>query len=147
MHNIILSAASEVICVPLTNLFNRSLTECKFCSIWEIAHVTPIYKKGDKQKCKSYCPISLLSCIGKILEKCVKQHVFKYLTDNNLFTESQSGFIPKDSTVFQLTCIYDDFCKFLDSKQLPRRFSLIFPRYSLKYGTKDYCTKCLPWVF
>ena len=29
---------------------------------------------------------------------------------------SQSGFIPHDSTVFQLLCIYDDFCKFLDSR-------------------------------
>ena len=78
--------------------------------------MTPIHKKGDKQKCENYRPISLLSCIGKVLEKCVQKHVFDYLIDNNLLTDAQSGFIPKDSTAFQLTCIYDDFCKFLDSQ-------------------------------
>ena len=116
VHNKILTAASEAICAPLTGLFNRSLREAKFPSVWKTAHVTPIYKKGDKQSCGNYRPISLLSCIGKVLEKCVQQHVLTYLVDNNLLTDAQSGFIPKDSTVFQLTCIYDDFCKFLDTK-------------------------------
>ena len=116
VHNKILTAASDAISKPLTQLFNRSLSEGKFPSGWKLAHVTPIHKKGDKHKCENYRPISLLSCIGKTLEKCVQQHILKYLIENNLLTEAQSGFIPGDSTVFQLTSIYDDFCKFLDSQ-------------------------------
>ena len=36
---------------------------------------------------------------------------------NNLLSVSQSGFVLKDSTTFQLLVIYDDFCKALDKKQ------------------------------
>ena len=116
VHNKLLIAAADLISEPLTFLFNRSLTEGKFPSLWKLAHVTPIFKKGERQKCSNYRPISLLSCVGKVLEKCVQKHVFNYLIDNNLLTTAQSGFIPKDSTVFQLLSIYDDFCKFLDNK-------------------------------
>ena len=35
---------------------------------------------------------------------------------NNLLTSCQSGFIPGDSTTFQLLVMYDDFCKSLDNK-------------------------------
>ena len=116
VHNKVLIATAEVICEPLTYLFNRSLTEGKFPACWKRAHVTPIFKKGNKQECGNYRPISLLSCIGKVLEKYVQSHVFSYLMENNLLTTAQSGFIPQDSTVYQLTSIYDDFCKFLDDK-------------------------------
>ena len=61
-------------------LFNRSIEEGKFPRIWKTAHVTPIYKsKGDKSLCNNYRPISLLSCIGKVFERCVHGHVFHFL--------------------------------------------------------------------
>ena len=44
-------------------------------------------------------------CIGKLLERCIHKHVYNYLQYNN---QSQSGFIPGDSTVHQLLCIYND---------------------------------------
>ena len=39
-----------------------------------------------------------------------------YLNANQIITSSQSGFTPKDSTVYQLLSIYDDFCKSFDSE-------------------------------
>ena len=71
IHNRLLIAAADVISEPLTNLFNRCLNESKFPSQWKIAHVTPIHKKGQKDLCNNYGPISLLSCVGKVLERCV----------------------------------------------------------------------------
>lgn len=50
------------------------------------------------------------------MEKCVQIHVFDFLKSNNLLASCQSGFIPGDSTVYQLLVMYDDLCKFLDSK-------------------------------
>ena len=38
------------------------------------------------------------------------------LNANQIITPSQSGFTPKDSTVYQLLSIYDDFCKSFDSE-------------------------------
>ena len=116
IHNKLLIKAMDVIVKPLKILLNRSLNEEKFPSSWILAHVTPIYKKGERDLCGNYRPVSLLSCVGKIMERCVQNHVYGFLKSNDLLTSSQSGFIPGDSTIFQLLVMYDDFCKSLDNK-------------------------------
>ena len=116
VHNKLLVKAKGIISGPLAQLFNRSLDEATFPKLWKTAHVTPIHKKGDKSLCTNYRPISLLSCVGKVMEKCIQKHVFSYLKENSLLTVSQSGFIPGDSTTYQLLSIYDDFCKALDQR-------------------------------
>ena len=116
IHNRLLIKAADVLVKPLEMLLNRSLNEEKFPASWKIAHVTPIFKKGERDLCGNYRPVSLLSCVGKIMERCVQNHVFGFLKSNNLLTSCQSGFIPGDSTIFQLLVMYDDFCKSLDSK-------------------------------
>ena len=45
----------------------------------------------------------------------MQTHVFKYLITNHRITPSQSGFIPVDSTVYQLLSLYDDFCRSFDN--------------------------------
>ena len=50
------------------------------------------------------------------MERCVQTHVFDFLKSNRLLTVSQSGFIPKDSTTFQLLTIYEDLCNALDKQ-------------------------------
>ena len=93
---------------PLTILFNRCLNEGIFPIIWKIARVTPLHKKGPANLCNNYRLISLLSCAGKVLERCVHSPVLNYLNVNNnlnIITLSQSGLMPGDSTVNQLTSI------------------------------------------
>ena len=114
VHNRLLIVASSIIAEPLTILFNRSLRESKFPAIWKVSHVTTLHKKGPKEFCNNYRPIFLLSCIGKVLEKCIHKHVYNFLQYNNIITQSQSGFIPGDSTVNQLLCIYNDLCSSFD---------------------------------
>ncbi|WP_419611672.1 reverse transcriptase domain-containing protein [Thiolapillus sp.] len=114
VHNRLLIASAAIIIEPLSKLFNRSLRENKFPAIWKVAHVTPLHKKGPKELCNNYRPISLLSCVGKLLERCVHKRVYNYLQYNNIITQSQSGFIPGDSTVNQLLCIYNDLCTSFD---------------------------------
>ena len=128
---------------PLTYLFNQSLNEGIFPTVWKTAHVTPIHKKGDKEQCTNYRPISLLSCVGKTLEKCVHYHVSNYLNANQIITLSQSGFTPKDSTVYQLLSIYDDFCKSFDSEITTQAiFFDIYLKCSIKHGTMAYNGNC-----
>ena len=114
ISNKILKASASVICKPLTTLFNRCLREGKFPYVWKTAHINPLFKKGNREQCTNYRPISLLSCIGKVLEKCIHRHIMTYLKAHNILTLSQSGFIPGDSTTNQLLSIYNDFCSSLD---------------------------------
>ena len=60
-------------------------------------------------------PVSLLSSIGKVMEKIIHKHMFNYFNDHSIITCLQSGFVPGDSTVNQLVDIYNTFCNALDN--------------------------------
>ena len=54
---------------PLNLLFNRSFQLGQVPSQWKIANVSAIFKgKGSEQEPSNYRPISITSCIGKMLE-------------------------------------------------------------------------------
>ena len=107
----ILKEAKNIICKPLTQLFNKSLQMHTFPTMWKRANVLPIFKKGDKNALGNYRPISLLSIMSKIFEKIIFKHVYNHFKDNFLISIWQSGFQPSLSTVTQLTELYHEFCK------------------------------------
>ena len=81
IHNKLLKAASDFICVHLMGclllFFNRRLNESIFPFIWKTAAVTPVYKEGNATLCSNYRPISLLSCVGKVFERCTHKPVYE----------------------------------------------------------------------
>ena len=99
--------------------YSRFLNESRFPAIWKVAHVylegTPCNSYAPKELCNNYRPISLLSCVGKLLKRCIHKHVYNSLQYNNIITQSQSGFIPGDSTVNQPLRIYNDLCTSFDT--------------------------------
>ena len=56
----ILKECSREISPSLTVLFNLSLTLGKMPENWKLANVSPIFKKGERENCCNYRPISLL---------------------------------------------------------------------------------------
>ena len=114
INNRILKELAFPLSFPPCDLFNFSLSSGKVPSIWKEANVTPIFKKEDPSFISNYRPISLLSTIGKVLEKIVHKNIFNFIRDHEILTTLQSGFIPGDSTVNQLVDIYNTFCKALD---------------------------------
>ena len=56
-----------------------------------------ILQKGDKSLPSKYRPISLISSIGKIMERVIYEYVFNHLQRNKLIYEYQSGFLQKIS--------------------------------------------------
>ena len=58
--------------------------------------------------------MSLLSTVGKLLERIVHGYIFIFFQEHHIITTLQSGFVPGDSTVNQLVDIYNTFCKALD---------------------------------
>ena len=99
---------------PLCLLFNRSLSDCIFPCSWKLANVLPLYKKDDSSCVSNYRPVSLLSCVSKIMERIIFKHVYNYFYENDLFYKYQAGFLPGHSTVYQLIEMYDHIVKALD---------------------------------
>ena len=83
-------------------LFNRSLSKCHFLLLCKSSVVIPLFKKGEADVPSNYRPISLLSTIGKIIERIIHKHLYNVLVSNNLIFKQQSGFLPGHSTVYQL---------------------------------------------
>ena len=87
---------------PLAILFRNCLESKCFPKEWTKANIVPVHKKNDKQLIKNYRPVSLLYICSKIFEKVIFNSLFKFLDDNNLLTNNQSGFRPCHSCVHQL---------------------------------------------
>lgn len=111
----LLKEGAEYLKIPLKHIFNISLTQCEFPTDWKRANLTPIPKKNEKNLPNNYRPVSLLSIVGKALERCVHKHMYNYVTENNLITPFQSGFTRNDSTTNQLTFLYHTFCQAVDN--------------------------------
>jgi hypothetical protein len=112
-----LKSTARTICKPLCILFNLSLNNCIYHDCWKSANVMPLFKKGDRNITSNYRPISLISCVGKIMERVVFKHVYNHLYFNNLIYRNQAGFLPGHSTVYQLIDIYNQICKGFDAKK------------------------------
>ena len=79
----------QIIC----NLFNKCLSENVFPDPWKKAKVRMLAKPGrDRKKAANYRPISLLSCLGKILERYIYRYLIKELEDKKFFNRNQAGF-------------------------------------------------------
>lgn len=114
INNRILKELSNELGAPLSALFNHSFSMGKVPTRWKMSNVCAIFKNSDPHEVSNYRPISLLSSLNKVMEKIVHKYMFNFFVDNNIITTLQSGFVPNDSTVNQLTSIYNTFCKVLD---------------------------------
>ena len=99
---------------PLCRLFNMSIELGIFPNAWKLANVTPVFKKDCPSNVSNYRPISLISVLGKVMERCVYKHIYNFLAQNNVLTSNQSGFTPGDSAINQLIYMTNEFGRALD---------------------------------
>ena len=87
----------------LLDVYNQSWNSGEFPAKWKEAILIPILKKGkDKNQKGSYRPISLLSCLGKTMERMVNKRLQNHLERNGLLDPTQSGFRKNRSTEDQI---------------------------------------------
>ena len=113
-----LKIAPEKIAETLQIIFSKSLQQSKYPSSWKTAHVIAILKNGDASLPSNYRPISLISCVGKIMERLVYKNVYNYLVRNKPIYEYQSCFLPKHSTIHQLLELYNSILNSLEKKRI-----------------------------
>ena len=126
---LVLKTCSSVLSESLCKLINRSLVEGRVPNDWLNANVIPVHKCNDKQNVENYRPISLLSIVSKVAERCIYNKIFPKIEP--ILHGTQHGFLHGKSTTTQLlhfladlssTCeascqtdvIYTDFSKAFD---------------------------------
>ena len=70
----------------------------------KIAIVSPAFKTED---ISNYCPISVLPCFSKTLERVMYNHLYKYLTDQKILHPQQFSFIKGHSTEYAVVQLVD----------------------------------------
>ena len=103
----LLKELKDVLSYPLTHLFNLSLSQGIFPDAFKVAKVIPIFKSGERTNQSNYRPISLLSNLGKLLEKVVHIQLSDFFEHEKLLYELQFGFRLKTSTNHALISIVD----------------------------------------
>ena len=87
----------------LLEIFNQSWTQGKVPKQWKDAEIIPIHKKGKpKYSPRSYRPISLVSCMGKLMERMVNVRLMSFLETNGHISTSQTGYRKYRGTEDQL---------------------------------------------
>ena len=160
INNIVLKELKEIICVPLTSLFNRSLAEGKFPNCMKLAEIVPLHKGGNTSAPNNYRPISLLITVSKLLEKIMYKRVYQFLVETNQLYSSQYGFRSQhscDHAINELLCtiiknlerqwttvsVFLDLSKAFDTLEHPTIFKKL-ERYGIRGQAlewfKDYLT-------
>ena len=110
----VLKELSSELCEPLAFLFNTSLKESKLPNIWKEANVSPLFKKGEKQKPNNYRPVSLTCILCKIMESLIRDKLVNFLETNNFLSKNQHGFISRRSCTTNLLATLDTWSEWLD---------------------------------
>jgi len=104
VHNKHLSLLPPEYKTWLLKLFNKSFSSGTVPQEWKTALIIPIPKPNKAlTSTNSYRPISLLSCVAKLMERLVNRQLNFFLEQNHSFRTSQGGFRPRLSAIDQVT--------------------------------------------
>ena len=90
----------------LLSIFNSSFSLAHCPRIWRVATIIPLLKAGKSpSEVASFRPISLTSCVVKLLERIIADRLYYIAETNNMFSRFQAGFRKGRSCEDQITRI------------------------------------------
>nr|CAH8840869.1 unnamed protein product [Trichobilharzia regenti] len=118
LHPKLLLSLADIIYIPLTEIFQMSLTQAKLPRDWKDAIISPIFKDGDRQLVSNYRPVSLTCIIAKVLETIIRDQLLAYVETHGLLAVEQHGFRPGRSCLTNLLLAREDWVEARDRDHL-----------------------------
>ena len=115
IHPRVLKELVECIHFPLYCIMRQSIDEGVLPDIWNVAHVTPIFKKGNKMLAENYRPVSLTSQVCKLCEKIIRKRVVDFMEGNTILCNEQYGFRKARSCLTNLLCTLEEWTRLYDN--------------------------------
>jgi hypothetical protein len=76
----------------IEHIFASCIYRSAIPAAWKIAHVTPVFKKGDRAQISNYRPIAITSVIPKVFERVLYEQLVVHLESNRLLNDTQYGY-------------------------------------------------------
>lgn len=99
------------------------------------ATITPIFKGGNASDPSNYRPISLVSCLGKVMEKIVQENLLTFCLQNDIIPVNQHGFRPSYSTTSELLQYIHDIIEMLEDNDA---VEVVYLDYSKAFDKLDH---------
>ena len=136
MPPIILKQILPSLITSITRLINKSLEKGIFADKWKTAITKPLMKKSDLELiCKNYRPVSNLSFLSKILEKCVLLQFNTHCTENDLLLGYQLVYKEYFPCKTALVKLMDDILWNMERQELT---ALVVIDLSVAFDTVDH---------
>ena len=110
----ILKQSSKSCSDTLQKLFNDALRDGYFADKLKCADVTPVFKKHDPTKAKTYKPVSVLPEVSKFFERLMQKHESFYI--DQYLSPYMCGYRKGFSTQHALLSLNEKWKKVLDNK-------------------------------
>lgn len=108
--NEMIKCSITLMATTLLKLFNHVLHAEIFPKQWAEGYISPLYKKGDNLDPSNFRGITISSCIGKLFTRILNNRLNVFLTENNIISANQIGFISGKRTtdhIFVLKSLMD----------------------------------------
>lgn len=105
----------------ITDILNKSISECSVPSSFKEAVIKPLLKKSglNKENFKNYRPVSNFPLISKVLEKVIAIRIDRHLKQNHLNDNLQSAYRKHHSTETAHLRVHHDIAVALDNNSCP----------------------------
>ena len=120
------------LCYIINLIFKTGIVPEQF----KVSIVTPIYKNaGNILDLGNYRPISVISNLSKIFERCLKERVINFVAKNNILSKSQFGFMESRSTT---DAIYELIREVVDNMNRGRKNIAVFLDLAKAFDTVSH---------
>ena len=86
----ILKLNNDIFSQYLSQIFNESVEGANFRNELKYADITPVYENKNRHEKENYRPVSIVSVIFKILERCLYDQIHKNI--DNTLSRHQMGY-------------------------------------------------------
>ena len=92
LNEMLKSGKTQLMPFFLVFFFNKILKHEQVPQTWNEGWITPIFKSGLKSDPKNYRPITITSCLGKLLARILTSRLNNFLQQNDIISQFQIGF-------------------------------------------------------
>ena len=146
---VLLKNCATNISASLCDLFNKSLSSGLLPKEWKLSNICPIPKKSPHHEVSNYRPISLLSLVSKVFERCIYNRLTDHISSQ--LYKLQYGFQKGKSTTSQLLSVLHNIHKCLEKRcqvdTIYLDFAKAFDKVSHEHLLANSTTSVLGGIF